>query len=318
MTSIPSGGTLLGAAKALDARQVEDATLADLQGLQAALGGLGGNLLVNGGRRIVQRGAGPFTADNAYTADRWMISLAGGSTVSVVADASASPPARTERYEVVVYTHAPGGRATLEQLVEWWPLCKGEAMAYSAWVWASVPNMARIALSDGLVVTFSNYHPGDSLWHRLDVAGVVSPAATTLKPCLWLTGASGTASTTGDMMVFGGQPVDYAPRPYALERLLCERYYEVHGGAAGWPYVNGYAPGAAFDWWTAIPFRVKKGGTPTVTKAGTWEVVNCGQPSVEYVTAEAYFLHIVSVAAGYMASRPNSADDLIAAQWDPS
>src|SRR5215471_14015617 len=38
------------------------------------------NLLTNGGFEIWQRGNGPFTANSAYTADRWLISLASGDT----------------------------------------------------------------------------------------------------------------------------------------------------------------------------------------------------------------------------------------------
>src|SRR5204862_4142173 len=45
------------------------------------------NLLVNGSLNVWQRGNGPFTANNAYTADRWQISLAASDTLSVVRDA---------------------------------------------------------------------------------------------------------------------------------------------------------------------------------------------------------------------------------------
>lgn len=320
MASIPSGGTLMAVAKAADARQVMDAILADLNALQSALGGgLGGNLLVNGGMRITQRGAGPFVANNALTADRWGISLSGGSTTSVDAGVTASPPARASHYAAIAYAHAGGGSMTLEQLVEWWALCKGQTLSLSAWVWADQPGMARLLIQDGIAAVGSAYHPGDSAWHRLDLTATASPSATTLKAALQLANLSGAARFTSAMLVFGSQPVDWAPRPYATEQALAERYFEQHGGAAGFPYVRGYsAVGAGDAAAVGVPFRTRKGGVPSVTKAGTWGVNNANQPTVPQVNQDGYLLQITSLAAGYFDATPNSADDLITAQWDPT
>src|SRR6185437_17039157 len=68
-----------------------DGIASDLAILGGASGTLGiagkANQLTNGGMETWQRGAGPFTATGSYSADRWLLSLGGTSTVSINRDA---------------------------------------------------------------------------------------------------------------------------------------------------------------------------------------------------------------------------------------
>lgn len=78
----------------------------------AAGGGDLYNFLTNPGFEIWQRGAGPFTANAAYAADRWKINLAGTSTLSVSRD---SANAATDSQYCAAITYAHNVESTLTQ-----------------------------------------------------------------------------------------------------------------------------------------------------------------------------------------------------------
>jgi len=98
-------------------------------------------------------------------------------------------------------------------------------------------------------------------------------------------------------LVFGATAVGYVDRDPQEETARCQRYYEVHGSAIGLPTLLSYgAAGAACGW--SMPFAVLKGGTPTVTKNGTWTVSNCVQPSVSSPVLAGYNIAATVTALG--------------------
>lgn len=309
--SIPSGGGTLAIAKATDARQVMDAVLADVQGLQQGLWGQWGNLLVNPDMAIGQRGGGPFVADNGYNADRWKQNHYGGSSASVDVfrgTTGGNPvglwlPARD--YLGVAYTHAGSGHATVGQKPETWWSYKGLQVSLSGGVWANTAGMARLFLYDGLTTTVSAFHAGSSAWQRLELTATVSPSATELSAGLYLQSASGQAYFTGARLALGSQALDFAPRPMPVEFNLCQRYYELHTSlAAGgdWPYFSGYAgAGGQYLIWS-MPWKTLKAVTSPIPhiSAGGWTMLNTVEtaPQLQSMNDQGYALYVTAAAAG--------------------
>src|SRR5215471_11335382 len=79
------------------------------------------NLLTNGGFEIWQRGNGPFTASNAFAADRWRIGLAGSDTLSVSRDGANVDAGLGSQWDAVcTFTLSGGaGSTNLTQHIIW-------------------------------------------------------------------------------------------------------------------------------------------------------------------------------------------------------
>lgn len=93
------------------------------------------------------------------------------------------------------------------------------------------------------------------------------------------------------------------------ELALCQRYYQVVGGvASGYPLIGGYSVSGT-PIYTPILFAVPMRATPTITKNGTWETANVGQPSSLYVSYQGFTLLVTSVATASFYVAPNSTDD---------
>lgn len=272
-------------------------------------------LLVNPRFQVWQRqdrlGVTSWSAYGDCTADRWQLSFEGAATMVVT---RVSSP-----YELrAVYTHAASMHGTVSQRLECWPQLLGRTVSLRVRAKTSTPSAIRAFIADGVGTTFGSYHAGDGVPAWLDVTRTMDASATICLVGLWFE-ASCTADLSGAALVHGSTPLLCLPLDPQQERARCERYFEVHGGASGWwPYLSGYMATAGGNVGSvSVPFRALKGGVPTVTLAGTWSVNNATQPTVAGATAEAYLLQTASSAAGYFAVAPNSADDLIIAEWNP-
>ena len=93
------------------------------------------------------------------------------------------------------------------------------------------------------------------------------------------------------MLVVGSQPADYAPLHPADDLARCLRYYEVIPSSTGDLNVTAYGA-TGVSCMTPIPYKARKAVNPTMTKNGTWPVLNCGQPG-----AGAAGVDILSIAA---------------------
>ncbi len=92
----------------------------------------------------------------------------------------------------------------------------------------------------------------------------------------------------------------------------CQRYYEVQGGITNSIIATQYATAGAISVGISIAYNTtKRTNTPTVTKNGTWSVVNCAQPTVSAVSGTTYSLIANSSALGNCLYAPDSTDDTI-------
>jgi hypothetical protein len=108
---------------------------------------------------------------------------------------------------------------------------------------------------------------------------------------------SGTFDIAQVQLEEGNIATPFETRPQEVEFALCQRYYEIVGGAVNTVAANGYCvssgSGGAALW---ISYSVSKRITPIVTKNGTWFVSNVSQPTVNGITTEGFKLGAVSTA----------------------
>jgi hypothetical protein len=288
----------------------------DLLKIDQAMRGLGilGNILVNPGFEIDQRAAGPYSGHATYTLDRWQISYGGAVTLTVSRE-TGTVDANSLTSAKAVFVKGAGTSATLEQLIEAWPVLKGLTLTWRERVRCSTPNAVRLLVNDQVGQSYSAYHSGGGGWETLSVTRTLDAAATTCKAATVFE-ADCTAYLDNGTLVYGSTPLPYAPVAQGDELARCQRYYQVQGGAAGFPYVQGYATAGGQAWVVSLAFATTMGSAPTVTLSGNWTNSNCGDPAVAGARRSGYSLSITSAAAGLMASTPNTAT--VAAEWNPS
>lgn len=184
------------------------------------------NLLVNPGFEVWQRGALTFTANLAYTADRWQLLLNGASTASVSQDAS--NVSTGSKYAVAVaYTQST--TSYLAQKLEDLTGLRGRTLTFAADVKASVVGAFRLDVYDGTTRTAGTYHSGGGGFERLSVT-VAIPAAATLVQVELVLGGSGTVYLDNATLYIGSAPVAYAPLNPAEDLVRCQRYTFIAGG----------------------------------------------------------------------------------------
>ncbi len=271
------------------------------------------NLLTNGGFEIWQRGDGPFTVSSAYTADRWQILLGTASTISISKDTTHADAGSTA-CAAVTYTHSAA--SSLRQTIEDYVQLRGRAVSLSVRVRASTANAVRLAVIDSTGTTYSDYHSGSGQYETLTVTRTIATAATSVQVAVELS-ATSAAYIDNAMLVVGDSPAPYVPLHPAEEWERCQRYYEVHGGAYASLGIWGFRSEANSKWEVYQQFAVRKSVTPIVTKVGTWEVYNAGQPTADRPSVSGYRLKILSLAAGVMFAHVNSPNDVVTAEANP-
>jgi len=91
---------------------------------------------------------------------------------------------------------------------------KGRTLTLGCWVYATVANITRIQIGDGVDNSYSSYHPGDSQWHFLTVNHTVNSSATTVQIVGRLgDNGGGTAYFDGAMCVEGSSAFAFADKP---------------------------------------------------------------------------------------------------------
>lgn len=273
------------------------------------------DLLTNGGFEIWQRGSGPYTGSGDYTADRWQQSLGSGSTISTSRDSGNSDDG-SEYCAAVTYTHL--NESGIFQRLENYQQLRNKTITFSLRVKTATSNAVRIAIKDDVGgYTYSSYHSGSGDYETLTVTATVTSSTTQLNAEIRL-GATSTVYLDNAMLVLGDLPSEYAPRHPGDDMSLCERYYEVVGGVSGsYPQVGTMYASGANIYYVTFPWKTKKAVTPTVTKAGTWNVSNCNQPTPADPSVNGYKLSVEALAAGDFYAQPDSSDDLIIAEANP-
>ena len=78
---------------------------------------------------------------------------------------------------------------------------------------------------------------------------------------------------TGVQLEVGSSATGFEYRQYGTELTLCQRYYTIINDA----FIRAYATSGVYQ---TITLPAKMRATPTLTRVGTWVVLNCPQPSV--------------------------------------
>jgi hypothetical protein len=274
------------------------------------LAGAHRNLLVNGGMEVWQRGAGSFTGNGVYTADRWQQTFSTG-TLTTTQETSTVAGGSASALKAV----ATGGDPwRIEQRIETITALKGVTLSCSARIQQSVASAITLALNDGVGTTTSSSSATTGSFVTLTVTRTFSASASNALVQIHSTGA-GTFYFDNVMLVIGPDAAPYQPLHPADELARCQRYYEVHGGVNNAMGLNAYqAAGANFG--QIVQFAMHKGGVPTVTKNGTWGVVNCGQPAISAPSKDGYTLYATTTALGACSFGNNSTDDTVTAEWN--
>jgi hypothetical protein len=123
-----------------------------------------------------------------------------------------------------------------------------------------------------------------------------------------------TDTTAGDFLYVtnvqlevGSTATSFDYRPYEL--ALCQRYFYVVGDTNLYPLIQGYTTSSGTAA-TNVSFPVVMRSSPTATKAGTWEVNNCAQPTFDFVSSKGAAMRVVITSSGTFYSYPNSSDDI--------
>lgn len=275
------------------------------------------NLLTNPGFEIWQRGTGAFTADAAYTADRWQITIGGTSTMSVSRD-SANADAGSLYCAAVTFTF--NATSYLKQKIEDFSQLRGRTMTFSARVKCSTASKVRLALdtTGAGSLSYSAYHSGSGNYETLSVTVALSGTGTG-QAAYFVFDGSCTAYLDNATLGTAGLPVAYVPLHPADDLARCQRYYEVLGGANQAIALYSWAASITNFYFT-LGLKAEKAVAPTVTKNGTWALeVNTTGPTVlgggtRSVTA--YITTTVGTGGRY-GTISDSTDDTITVEANP-
>lgn len=220
------------------------------------------NLLTNPGFEVWQRGAGPFTTNGVYAADRWITGI-GTSSCSVTRIASTIGSKGFSAQ--IVYTHVGGGSFSFSQKLENFTPLQGRTITFSCKVKSTVAATIRLWIYDSVnTYRYSSYNVGTGE-ETLSVTATIDAATTNVTLGMYSLVASCTFEMNDAVCVMGSVPADYVPRTPADELAQCLRYYEVLGSSVvGEVFAVGFAYAAGSAMWV-IPFKAIKAIIPTVT-----------------------------------------------------
>jgi len=235
------------------------------------------NLLTNGGFEIWQRGNGPFTANNAYTADMWSISWPSGTpSVSISKETSVIDSGSQASLKYVVTSLGGASYVFARQWVKMSDQTQLRGRQISVSIRAQSSVVGAVLLR---VVTDGTAGPDISsgatsqanTWQTLTVTLTVPLDATFVAVDVRVS-AVATAYIDNAMLVVGSQAANYVPLHPADDLARCLRYYEnIISPGANFNYAVGQALSATTAY-TAFSWKVRKAVTPTVTFNGSFQV----------------------------------------------
>lgn len=269
------------------------------------------NLLTNGGFEIWQRGAGSFTADLAYTADRWQIDLFSASTITVTQETSIVDDNSRSSLKAV---YVQSANSLIKQKVEDGYQHRGKTLAVSFRVRPTTTQTIGVRLGDDTGTATTTTSCPANTWTTITQTQAISASATYVEVGISLQ-ASMTVYIDNAMLVVGPNATEYVPLHPQEDLSRCQRYYEILSAD-----YNSVASAGAQNLGYALNYRQDKPGTPTTTKNGTWSVTNCGQPDVAQRTGQEtrmITIFAASSAAGVMQFTANGGDDTITSESNP-
>ena len=256
------------------------------------------NLLTNGGFEIWQRGNGPFTnaGGGARSADRWTI-LGATNLVSVSRDTANADTGSTYCAAVTAAAGITSGNVgDFSQRLTDMTEAKGRILSASVRIKTTTANAVKLRLSGDAGTSYadSSWHPGTGAYVTLTAT---LPVASTTDAWvrIWFE-APCTAYIDNAMLVVGSVAADYVPLHPADDLARCLRYYETFGIDNSW-IISGYNIAGGLQYFTS-PYKARKPVTPTVTRVGTWSLLNCSTPSSDVAGTEAFRSNTTITANG--------------------
>lgn len=285
--------------------------------------------IVNGGFEVWQRGAGPFTTNTAMTADRWRVSVSHTSGVSLSTERVVIGFGTNSTYgmRIVVSGLPTGGYIIVQQEIA------GEDLRPFLSRNVSISGSVRTPGAGSYVDCYTNGtnpqagtyspsggHTGDSFPQTLGMYGTaVRPDATflALRAVIFGNGTHYVDEFALDIQNGSALPT-FVNEPYMMSLMRCQRYYEIIGVPGGGDLIfNNFATasGQFPRFW--VPFKVTKATAPTVTKNGTFQVNNMGQPSIIATSVHGFWWQAQTTAAGDVYAYNNGGSSNFVAEANP-
>jgi hypothetical protein len=246
------------AANSVGASQITDGSITNAKlGVDVARA----NLLVNPGFELWQRGNGPFTANGAWSADRWQVTPSGSDTLSVSMN-TANADTGSTRCAACTFTLGTGaGNSELAQLIPVGDNAQlgARVVSCSARVRCATANAVRLGIYNGTGWTYSGFHSGGGAYETLTVSNVTL-GASALTVIAFFFAATTTAYLDNVMLVPGSVAANYVPLHPADDYARAQRYYEVHT-LSGRTYAG--AGGMTLE--VQVPVKATMAVVPTVT-----------------------------------------------------
>jgi len=194
------------------------------------------NLLNNGGMEVWQRGISFSNPSiNAYTADKWQVSLIGSPTFTISQESSIIDGKGS--YSLKLNVTAVGGATVcrIVGFVENASAYAGLTVSASARIKCNVANTAKIRLRDSIFNTPSDYHTGDNTWQTLTATQTVYSATSQLYLEIGMISSDVNVATIyidNVMLCVGSQSLSFVPLQPADNFSRCLRYCQKFGGGA--------------------------------------------------------------------------------------
>lgn len=157
------------------------------------------NLCVNGGLEVWTAGAGPFTANNAETADKWFITLGAGSTIQVFRDDTHIDERYSEHAAAVLYVHST--ESSLRHAIS------GPFVASPVGISVRVRTATPLAVRLKVGTIYGAYHSGSDTYETLTLPAL-RPTTNPFNVEIAFD-ATCTAYVDNIMAIQGSGPIDY-------------------------------------------------------------------------------------------------------------
>jgi len=233
-------------------------------------------VLANGTFGIWQQGLGPFTASGVRTADGWLTTLQGTSTITISAETTIVYAPASSRSLKAIYVQG-SQNSLLSQKLHDWSQCRSKYVTFRCYVNCSVASAVRIAVYDGVTRWFSPYHSGGGAWEQLYVASdLVSNSNTTLVCELWMEKSGTYYFDSADTFVSTQGAIPVATEFWESDPLYeRERIYRFIQAIDVDVSFNAVANNQTHECLLVLPTQLF-GGTPTISTltAGTHTNVN--------------------------------------------
>lgn len=298
----PGSGTLDIANGGVWTAAAVDGVASDLKFLGGVDGNNGAaqphNLLVNPGFEIWQRGNGPFSAGSAWTADRWQLAIS--TSTASISRSFATLDTGSGSSLAFTYTYASGGAGYIQQKIEDCAQLSGRTVTFTARIYTTAATGVYVQINDNSGLTGSAGNVTLNGWETISVTRTIVGSCTSMTVSIVMPATASTVCYIDNCMLYvGAAPVMYRPLHPAEDLLRCQRYYEILGAGGSNLIIEGIATAGAQTARLVLPYKVQKAINPTVTRVGTWSLVNCsGQPVPSAGDQFGCYLTITSSAAG--------------------